>query len=658
MSQASRVSLKKLRIGRYEAGMLGIILGATLLRVVLIAFNWPATNSDEGTIDLMALHIAYRGEHPIFYYGQNYMGPLEAYLGAIFFRLLGPSIFTERLALILLYVIFLICMYALTSRLYTKKLALLTIGLLSLGTPDTILHQLKAIGGYPEIVVFGALITLLIVHLTLSSHRFLEQITTGEQLGRLLLYALLGLVIGFAIWMDPLILPLIGVEGLLLLLFCYRELLVWGSLSLVLGCLVGAGPFIAFNLKVNRHDNTFAQLLRISRAGSHEMLAQHISAIRQFFGAFLISLPTMTGANPLCTEDHMLFFAPATRRTLACTAWQSGWATGYLVLWVCAALLAVSAIWHYWRFRKQATGAINRAATNEKNTPTNEGSTLANEGSVFEREQTDVLGARQEYIRQWNRLMLLMGAALTFIMYMMSPSTGLVPSITSRYLICMQIATPAVLWPLLLCQGSFDGLRRLINQRWAAIHRPLPEERRAAEAHPYRKGWWAAIHRPLPVGRAAVLLFIFAVLVMGTIRTFADIPNAQDSYNQQDALVRKLEAIGATHIYSEYWTCNRLIFYSNERIICASLAERLTPFQNRYKPYLSIVQADPHASYVFPVDSTQAAVFAKRIYSQKKGQFQRFLFENYVIYQPSATVTEESHKHLTSALLVIQNSSG
>src|SRR5260370_14320206 len=104
-----------------------MILIATLLRFLLISQGWPQTDSDESTMGLMALHIAYRGEHPTFFYGQNYMGSLEAYLGAVFFHLFGTSIFSLRMGLILLFTLFLISMYLLTSLLYSRGLALVSL---------------------------------------------------------------------------------------------------------------------------------------------------------------------------------------------------------------------------------------------------------------------------------------------------------------------------------------------------------------------------------------------------------------------------------------------------------------------------------------------------------------------------------------------------
>jgi predicted membrane-bound mannosyltransferase len=87
-------------MGKYARGAIAIIVVAVLLRIVFISQSYPVTNSDESTMGLMALHIAYRGEHPTFFYDQNYMGSLEAYLGAAFFHLFGPSTFSLRLGLI------------------------------------------------------------------------------------------------------------------------------------------------------------------------------------------------------------------------------------------------------------------------------------------------------------------------------------------------------------------------------------------------------------------------------------------------------------------------------------------------------------------------------------------------------------------------------
>src|SRR5579859_3199359 len=161
---------KKLHFGLYGLTMLALVILAAGLRLLLIGNHWPAPYSDEGTIDLMALHIAYRGEHPLFYYGQAYMGPLQAYIGALLFPLFGVSVFTVRLGLIALYALFLISMYFLTCLLYTRGLALVTVALLSLGSREILLYQLRAIGGYAEITLLATLLFLITAYLALTTH--------------------------------------------------------------------------------------------------------------------------------------------------------------------------------------------------------------------------------------------------------------------------------------------------------------------------------------------------------------------------------------------------------------------------------------------------------------------------------------------------------
>src|SRR5579859_1743652 len=161
--------LFKRRPDRYDVCAGAIILSGTLIRLVFILLGWSASYNDEGTLGLMALHIAYKGAHPLLYYGQDYLGSLEAYLGAGFFRLFGASTPTLRLGLLLLFALFLISIYILTSLLYSKSLALITLIFLSLGSPDVLLRQLMAAGGTPELMLFTTLLLLLTSWLALTA---------------------------------------------------------------------------------------------------------------------------------------------------------------------------------------------------------------------------------------------------------------------------------------------------------------------------------------------------------------------------------------------------------------------------------------------------------------------------------------------------------
>lgn len=138
-----RMYLKRIHIGPYERWMFMLVATATLARFLLIYFNWPVTNSDEANMGLVAFHIAYQGDHPTFFYGLPYMGPLEGYIAAPLFRIFGASLFTLRLGLLPLFTAFLICMFYLTRLLYSEKFALAIVALLSLGSGDVmkLLHM-------------------------------------------------------------------------------------------------------------------------------------------------------------------------------------------------------------------------------------------------------------------------------------------------------------------------------------------------------------------------------------------------------------------------------------------------------------------------------------------------------------------------------------
>src|SRR6266496_3893976 len=123
-----------------------IIASATIFRIVLTCLGWPATNSDEATYNLMAFHIWKNGEHPIFMYGGSYLGAIQAYLGAVLFRIFGPSVLVMHIEMAGLFALFLLGLYLLTYRLYSPRFALVTIAILAPGTEPMLVRQLMTTG--------------------------------------------------------------------------------------------------------------------------------------------------------------------------------------------------------------------------------------------------------------------------------------------------------------------------------------------------------------------------------------------------------------------------------------------------------------------------------------------------------------------------------
>ncbi|MBE3561298.1 MAG: hypothetical protein IMW89_19070, partial [Ktedonobacteraceae bacterium] len=314
--------LRKLPGGdAYSLAAVALIGLATVLRLALIAQGWPPLDSDEGTMGLMGMHIAFRGEFPIFFYGQGYMGTLEAYLAAVFFRLFGISTFTLLLGLVILYALFLSVMYRLTSLLYSKGLALLTLGLLCFGSNPMLTRELVAIGGYPETLLFGALLLLLASWLALTSSREPDAFTLSERRKRLATYGLWGFVAGLGLWTHMLVLPFVLLGGLLISLFCRNEWRSSALFFLLIFLIIGMLPMIIYNVMASPGQDTLSYLLRVHSASGIPGVSARPPFWEQLRGALLISMPTATGATPLCAPSQVDFTRLSDAATMRCTLW-------------------------------------------------------------------------------------------------------------------------------------------------------------------------------------------------------------------------------------------------------------------------------------------------------------------------------------------------
>jgi hypothetical protein len=598
-----RISTKKLKLDSFTLAAAVIIVIAAMLRLALVALGWPPLDSDEGTMGIMGIHIAFHGEWPIFFYGQGYMGAFEAYLAAIMFRLFGVSTFTLLLGLILMYTLFLIMMYRLTCLLYSKSLAIITLIFLCLGSNPMLTRELVAIGGYPETLMFGSILMLLSSWLVLHSH---PDLSPPEQRKRLWVYALWGLVAGLGIWTHVLIAPFVLFGGILLLLFCWRELLGWASLCLVLALLIGALPMIIYNVSVPPNQSTLAYILHVHSASGIALPPKSVLYQLQFRGALLISLPLATGAAPLCSPSQISFSHLSNTHVVVCTFTSTAWSLGIIALWL---LAAASALYQIWRVCSRRPYAVE-------------------EGRLL--------------IVATTRLALLATSALTLFLYVISPDSALFSVATSRYLIGVLVSTPALLWPLWRGVNIVKPLVLKLSSRLSLV----------------------MLLSRLSFGvRRVVLVGIGLVLLIGSQSIFTGFPSAppvgqlwgrfaiqvNDQHldlaqarkldQQQYELIDNLLRIGAVHIYSDYWTCDRLIFQSRERIICYSLKDNLYTGQNRYLPYMAIVRSDKYAAYVFQVGSPSASQFAHLI-RRSQSRYRHFVFDGYVVYQPKNPQTE------------------
>src|SRR5437588_12553863 len=142
MIKYSEQQEKRKRFSYFDLEASIIIVLACFLRLLFISLGWPATNSDEAIMNLMALHIKNHVDYPVFFYGQHYLGGIDAYVGAVLFTVFGVSVWSMRVGLLLYYALFLVCMYIITSKIFSKSFAIITLVILGLGTEFLYVYQL------------------------------------------------------------------------------------------------------------------------------------------------------------------------------------------------------------------------------------------------------------------------------------------------------------------------------------------------------------------------------------------------------------------------------------------------------------------------------------------------------------------------------------
>ncbi|HLX59541.1 MAG TPA: hypothetical protein VKR83_21185, partial [Ktedonobacteraceae bacterium] len=309
----------------------------------------------------------------------------------------------------------------------------------------------------------------------------------------------------------------------------------------------------------------------------------HFPLFAQIRGTVLVTLPMATGAPPMCIDSAwVLLGRGGTIVPFQCLAsldthdnWglvviALCWSSGFIALWLISVFHEFRMLW---KLRLPLRG------------------------------QTRSTVKRQTLIRHFARLVLLGSAGLALLQYTLSPVSVVFP-VYGRYLTGLLIATPALIAPLwgLARDSTFQGER----QEPAAMQVVL---------------------------RRAILLLIGIVYLIGTIGIFFEIPSVQNVNRQQQALIHDLQGVNVTHFYTDYWTCDRLVFLTKEQLICAVLNDYMQKADNRVPGYYAIVKADPHSAYVFPEGSPQADTMAKRA-ALSAGSFRRFVFEGYVVYQP------------------------
>lgn len=218
-----------------------ILLGSIVLRLIIVYSKYHTINSDNGILGLMAKHIL-KGEFPIFFYGQPYMGSIEAFTIAFFFLFFGISVNTMCLAMIFITCIGIISAYFLGKEVGDKTLGLYAMLIASLPPVYIFWHGLAAFGGYPETLLFGNIL------ITIA----LKIVKTDNNSLKLKYYISMGLIGGLAFWTHIVIVYYILPIAIFLLINEKKKFLFFKALILVIpSFIIGSLPLWIYNIKNN-----------------------------------------------------------------------------------------------------------------------------------------------------------------------------------------------------------------------------------------------------------------------------------------------------------------------------------------------------------------------------------------------------------------------
>ncbi len=190
---------------------LAVIAVALVGRGLLLASGTVSFHSDEAVVGLMARHIL-QGERPVFFYGQAYMGSLDAWLIAVGFALLGDTVMTIHLVESLLYLLIVATGFLVAWQISGRAVVATVAGLL-LAVPTVLLalYTTSTLGGYNETLLLGNLVLLL------------GWQVTHAQRGSLWRWTLLGVCAGVGWWSNGLIVAYVLPVGVLGLVDLWRN---------------------------------------------------------------------------------------------------------------------------------------------------------------------------------------------------------------------------------------------------------------------------------------------------------------------------------------------------------------------------------------------------------------------------------------------------
>lgn len=217
-----------------------LIIGLSLRLYHAWTAPYAYANSDSATLWLMAKHIL-DGEFPLFFYGQYYLGPLEALTIAFFFMLFGIKISTLFLGTIFYSILFMISAYYLGRELKDRTTGLLMMLYSALPPPYFFRESIAPLGYHIEILFLGNIMLILALKI--------PNILSGMK--KTIYFILLGFFGGIGVWTHYIILYYLVPIAIYLILNEKWKSILKNSVPAAISFFLIGLPFWIFTFKYN-----------------------------------------------------------------------------------------------------------------------------------------------------------------------------------------------------------------------------------------------------------------------------------------------------------------------------------------------------------------------------------------------------------------------
>lgn len=174
---------------------------AALLLLAAFAVRWPfiargetLLHNDEAIVGIMAQDIAEGTHYPIYFYGQRYMGALEAYVIAAVSPLFTDPIHALRFGPACFFALMVFVQYLMLARWFGRLAAIVGAAVLLCAPPMIMQWTISARGGYVEILLWGSAL------LWAYSEWFVPPLPAQRHNRHKLAF---GLLIGSGMWINP-----------------------------------------------------------------------------------------------------------------------------------------------------------------------------------------------------------------------------------------------------------------------------------------------------------------------------------------------------------------------------------------------------------------------------------------------------------------------